>query len=141
MRARIFLILLPFVWLLACASNESPRTTYGKTLVVVQKLYDTVSDAVRAGLIRPGSDTALTINDARATVTAAMHAWSKNPDSVPYMNAALAAIPPLVALVERVTGTKFTAEVVYGDDPGALAVRHIPDRARYGPDREAARAW
>lgn len=127
--------------IVSCASNEPPRTTYAKTLVVVTKLYDTGSDAVRAGLIKPGSDTALAINDARATVSAAMHAWSKNPDSVPYMNAALAAIPPLVALIERVTGKKFSAEIDDGNRSGAIALRFEPDRSWHGAGARAAAAW
>lgn len=111
-------ILIVFAALLvtACGDNAkssdpvvAARTKYVQTAETLTRVNETISGAVRSGLIKPRSETALAIDDARGTVRAAMDVWGKDPDSVPYMNAALAALPKLIALVERATGKKLSS--------------------------------
>lgn len=112
-----WILLLVFTSLVAAcggnAKSDDPkvaaRTKYVQVASTLASVNDTIADAVRTGLIKPRSETALAIDKARAVVRSAMDVWGANPDSVPYMNAALAALPDLFRLVQQVTGKTFTA--------------------------------
>lgn len=89
--------------------EQNNRLKYAQTLKTATTAYQTVDALVDQGVIKPGSAVALEINDARAALTSAMKVWRRDPDNISYANMGMAALPPLLSLIEKVSGKKITA--------------------------------
>lgn len=86
--------------LMGCAQQpQDNRVRLAQTEATATAAFKEISELVRAGVIRPGSRTAIIIADAELVVAAAIRVWRTNPDNPKYADAAINALPALLQLI------------------------------------------
>lgn len=93
--------LLLLVWaLVGCAQTAAEgRTNLAKTEIAATAAYKEATTLAQAGVIRPGSQTAVIIADAELAVAAAIRVWRTDPENPQYIAAGMNALPALVQLI------------------------------------------
>lgn len=93
----------------ACSTVPTPKTPrerYAAAEVALKTAIDEVGTLRRAGMITPGSNTAVAVAKTISAASSALDVWSLNPDDPRYVEMGVAAVAQLATLINDLKRSK-----------------------------------